>query len=72
MVAYKRGEKVFIRDYPLGNPTNVHGTVVGILENDYYNIRIESGWNEGKIISFKYWKLISFQEINKNTCKIEE
>ena len=72
MSEFERGEKVFIRDYPLGNPTNVSGTVVGILSNDRYNVRIETGWNEGKIRSFKYWKLLKVSEIEKNSCNSKE
>jgi len=69
MSFYEKGERVFIRDYPMGNPTNVSGVIVGILGNDKYNVRIDSGWNEGNIISFKYWKLIKISEIEKNSCK---
>ena len=69
---FKRGDKVFIRDYPFGNPTNVSGIVVGILKKDFYNVKLESGLNEGKIVSFKYWKLLKLAEISENSCNIEE
>jgi len=69
---FKRGDKVFIRDYPFGNPTNVSGIVVGILKKDFYNVKLESGLNEGKIVPFKYWKLLKLAEISENSCNIEE
>ena len=62
---FKKGEKVFIRDYPLGSPTNVMGIVVGFIGEDWFNIKIENGWNEGKIIPYKYWKLLKISEIQK-------
>ncbi|HAI44218.1 MAG TPA: hypothetical protein DCM40_41995 [Maribacter sp.] len=69
---FKRGDKVFIRDYPFGNPTNVSGIVVGILKKDFYNVKLESGLNEGKIVPFKYWKLLKLAKISENSCNIEE
>jgi signal peptidase I len=69
---FKRGDRVFVRDYPFGNPTNVSGVIVGILKKDIYNVRLESGLNEGNIISVKYWKLLKLSEISENTCNTEE
>jgi hypothetical protein len=69
MDCYRKNDRVFIRDYPFGSPTNVFGEIVGVLENDYFNVKIENGWNEGKIILFKYWKLIKISEMQKNSCK---
>jgi hypothetical protein len=69
MGGYKKNDRVFIRDYPFGVPTNVFGEIVGVLENDCFNVKIENGWNEGKIILFKYWKLIKISEMQKNSCK---
>lgn len=65
---YKRGDKVFIRDYPFGSPTNVSGIIVGVLKKDHYNVRLESGLNEGKIVPFKYWKLIKVSELSNSSC----
>tara|TARA_B100000686_G_C16732637_1_gene941650 strand:+ start:1066 stop:1260 length:195 start_codon:yes stop_codon:yes gene_type:complete len=60
---FTKGDKVFIRDFPLGNPTNVRGKIVGVLPKDLYNVLLETGWNEGKIRPFKFWKLIKVSEI---------
>ncbi len=58
MADYRKGDRVFITDYPLGRPLNIEGVVVGVLERGYYNVRLENGLNEGKILKFKYWSLV--------------
>ena len=62
IMSFRKGEKVFVRDYPFGKPLNVVGEVVGILGQDHYNILIKSGICEGKIQKYKYWMLLSFTE----------
>jgi len=54
---FKKGDTVYILDYPFGRPIKVFGKIVGILHNDYYNVLIESGLHEGQIKRFKYWLL---------------
>ena len=58
MSSFLKGQNVILRDYPLGRPTNIRGKIVGVLSNDYYNILIQNGINEGQILTYKYWKLI--------------
>ena len=72
MGEYRKGDRVFIRDYPFGSPTNISGEIVGILKNDVYNVRLDTGWNEGRIVPFKYWKLLKLSEIQENACKNEK
>ena len=62
MADYQKGDKVYITDYPLGRPLNISGTVVGVLSNDYYNVLMDNGLNEGKILKFKYWSLVLNEE----------
>jgi len=50
---------VRVLDYPFGKPSRVLGKIVGLLPNDYYNVLVERGCNEGKIVGYKYWKLVS-------------
>ena len=57
MSSFEKGEKVYIRDYPFGRPLNVCGKIVGVLGDDYYNVLVESGALEGRIVKYKYWKL---------------
>lgn len=56
---YKRGDIVYIRDYPLGKPLNVFGKVVGFVGIDKYNVRMLSGLQEGTIITYSNLRLIS-------------
>ena len=62
MSDYKKGQKVYIRDYPFGHPLNVVGEVVAVLGNDYYNVLLKSGLLEGKIKKYKYWPLFPLDE----------
>ena len=59
MADFRKGDKVFIRDYPFGKPLRLYGTVVGILSDEYYNVKLESGLCTGDIKRYKYWKLCS-------------
>ena len=53
----KKGDKVYIRDYPLGRPLNIEGEILGKVGRDSYNVLIKNGLLEGDIITYKYWKL---------------
>jgi len=57
---FKRGDIVFIRDYPFGKPLNVKGRIVGAIDEEHFNVLIEEGINEGKIMKYKYWSLYFF------------
>ena len=59
----KKGDIVWIRDYPFGKPLNLKGKVVGVLANDHYNILMENGLCEGQIKKFKFWKLLLDEQI---------
>tara|TARA_B100000427_G_C15448198_1_gene568347 strand:- start:622 stop:819 length:198 start_codon:yes stop_codon:yes gene_type:complete len=59
MSNFRRGDKVLILDYPFGRPIKARGKIVGILKNDFYNVLIEEGITEGKIVKYKYWNLLS-------------
>ena len=73
---FDRGEEVFIRDFPWGRPINVSGKVVGFLPNDRYNVLLNSGMNEGKIITFESWSLIRKKDVrrteNREGIPVEE
>ena len=62
MTDFKRGEIVYIRDFPLGKPTRTTGKVVGLLPNNHYNVLLTSGMNEGTIITYKSYKLIKKED----------
>ena len=59
---FKKGDYVRITDFPHGRPLNVTGKVVADLGGDFYNVLLDAGLNEGKIIKFKYWSLIKCNE----------
>ena len=53
----KKGDEVWILDFPFGKPLNIRGTVVGKVGENHYNILIGNGLMEGNIVKYKYWKL---------------
>ena len=57
MSSFKKGDGVFILDYPFGKPLKTKALIVGILENDFYNVKILNGLREGDIVRYKFWKL---------------
>lgn len=57
-MAFERGDKVFILDYPFGRPLNMCGRIVGKIGEDFFNVLIENGFREGQIVKYKYWNLI--------------
>lgn len=60
---FKKGDIVYILDYPFGHPLNVKGVIVGTLCNDYYNVQLSSGLRSGDIAKYKYWNLILEEEV---------
>lgn len=58
MYLFERGDIVYIRDFPLGKPTKIMGKVVGVLQNEHYNVILTNGLNEGKIIRYKSYQLM--------------
>ena len=54
---FKKGDEVWVLDFPFGRPLNVRGKIVGEPEKDHYNVLIQTGLLEGDIVKYKYWKL---------------
>ena len=54
---FKKGDKVCITDYPFGRCIKANGVIVGFIGEDHYNVKLVSGFAEGKIIKYKYWSL---------------
>ena len=61
-MSFKKGEEVWILDFPFGRPLKVHGKIVGTSGEDHYNVLIESGMLKGDIRKYKYWKLLPTTE----------
>mgnify|MGYP001186852196 CR=1 FL=1 len=53
----KKGDEVWILDYPFGKPLDIKGVVVGTVGSEHYNILIKNGLMEGDIKKYKYWSL---------------
>lgn len=53
----KKGDKVWILDFPFGKPLNIKGTIIGRVGEEHYNVLIENGFAEGDIVKYKYWSL---------------
>ena len=62
---FEKRDKVCILDYPFGRATNLVGVVMGSLPGDNYNVMMENGYNEGKLVKYKYWRLKKMSEISK-------
>jgi hypothetical protein len=58
MEDFKRGDVVWLKDYPFGSQTNIFGRIVGVLERENYNILLQNGLNEGTIRRYKWYKLL--------------
>jgi len=56
---FKKGDEVWILDFPFGRPLNIKGTIVGKVGREHYNVKIQTGILEGDVIKYKYWKLYS-------------
>mgnify|MGYP001422359032 FL=1 len=54
---FKKGDEVWVLDFPFGKPLNVRGRIIGESGKDHYNVLIETGLLEGDIVKYKYWKL---------------
>ena len=57
MINIKKGDEVVITDYPFGHKTKTTGVIVGVLDDDYFNVLVKTGLTEGRIIKHKYWRL---------------
>lgn len=64
MYLFERGDTVYIRDFPMGRPTRVKGIIVGVLPNDFYNVRLVSGMNADTIRRYKSFKLIDERDVH--------
>tara|TARA_B000000609_G_C23832458_1_gene168684 strand:+ start:238 stop:441 length:204 start_codon:yes stop_codon:yes gene_type:complete len=53
----KKGDEVWILDYPFGKPLDIKGVVVGMVGNEHYSVLIKNGLMEGDIKKYKYWSL---------------
>ena len=54
---YEKGDRVIILDRPLGHPTKIKGVIVGILNENNFNILLTNGFSKGKIKRVKFFEI---------------
>ena len=72
MYDFERGDIVYIRDFPFGKPTRIHGKVVGILHGEYYNILLTNGLNQYTIVAYQSYQLIREKDVPSEIRKDKE
>lgn len=72
MYDFERGDIVYIRDFPFGKPTRIHGKVVGILHGEYYNILLTNGLNQDTIIAYQSYQLIRKKDVPREIREDKE
>ena len=60
---YYKGQEVYIRDRSLGKATRVSGVIIGVLPGNVYSILLTNGLNQGNIRKYKYYEIISQEEL---------
>lgn len=56
---FEKGDRVVLLDRPLGHPSKIKGVIVGILNENNFNVLLTNGLSKGKI------KRVKFLEIRK-------
>lgn len=54
---YGKGDVVYIRDFPFGRPTKIRGEILARLKNNFFNIKIKNGLDEGKIKKYSEFQI---------------
>jgi len=54
---YEKGDRVILLDRPLGHPSKIKGVIVGILNDNNFNILLTNGLSKGKIRRVKFFQI---------------
>ena len=54
---FERGDRVILLDRPMGHPSKIHGVIVGIVGENFYNILLTNGLLKGKIKRVKFFEI---------------
>lgn len=54
---YEKGDRVILLDRPLGHPSKIKGVIVGILNENNFNILLTNGYSKGKIKRVKFFEI---------------
>ena len=55
--SFEKGDRVVILDRPLGHPSKIKGVVVGIINDNNFNILLTNGLSKGKIKKVKFFEI---------------
>ena len=55
---FEKGDIVVLLDRPLGHPSKIKGVVVGIINENNFNILLTNGLSKGKIKRVKFFEII--------------
>tara|TARA_B100000927_G_scaffold55825_1_gene42756 strand:+ start:317 stop:505 length:189 start_codon:yes stop_codon:yes gene_type:complete len=54
---FEKGDTVVLLDRPLGHPSKIKGVIVGILNENNFNILLTNGLSKGKIKRVKFFEI---------------
>lgn len=54
---YEKGDRVILLDRPLGHRSKIRGVIVGVLNEDNFNILLTNGLSKGKIKRVKFFQI---------------
>ena len=59
---FEKGDRVVLLDRPLGHPSKIKGVIVGILNENNFNILLTNGLSKGKIKRVKFLEIIKEEQ----------
>ena len=54
---FEKGDRVVLLDRPLGHPSKIKGVIIGILNENNFNILLTNGLSKGKIKRVKFFEI---------------
>lgn len=54
---FLRDDEVSILDRPMGHRSRLYGRIVGVISEDFYNVLMLNGLQEGNIVGYRSWSL---------------
>ncbi len=54
---FEKGDRVVLLDRPLGHPSKIKGVIIGILNENNFNILLTNGFSKGKIKRVKFFEI---------------
>ena len=54
---FEKGDRVILLDRPMGHASKIKGVVVGIINDNNFNILLTNGYSKGKIKRVKFFEI---------------